>query len=99
MDVYSVNENRVLITTAVVIFIVGTVLFWIYGAIYIKKKVNEINAPITPINDVKKAKSKRRVGKYVPISELSTKSDQIEKSKESSTSLDDLLEQDEEDSS
>ncbi len=100
MDVYSVNENQVLITTAIVIFIGGTVLFWIYGAIYIKKKVNEINAPITPINDVKKAKSKRRVGKYVPISELSTKSDQIEKStEESTTSLDDLLEQDEEDSS
>lgn len=91
---YAVNENRVLITATVIAFIAGTALFWIYGVIYIKKKVAEINAPVETISDVKKTKSKRRVGKYVPISELSTKSDKVEKAKEeSSTSLDDLLDE------
>ncbi|WP_371804252.1 hypothetical protein [Candidatus Lokiarchaeum ossiferum] len=91
---YAVNENRVLITATVIAFIAGTALFWIYGVIYIKKKVAEINAPVETISDVKKTKSKRRVGKYVPISELSTKSDEVEKAKEeSSTSLDDLLDE------
>ena len=91
---YSVNENKILITSAVVVFIVGAALFWIYGAIYIKKKKEEIDAPVETISDVKNTKRKRRVGKYVPISELSTKSDEVEEVKEeSTTSLDDLLDE------
>ena len=92
-DVYSVNEDILRNSTFIGLFILGTIGLWAFGAFYIRNKIKEINAPIETIESVKKVKSKRRTGKYVKISELSTKSDEISESvDDSGTTLDDLLE-------
>ena len=93
---YSINESKLTSSATVFFFFVGAGLLWAFGGLFIMKKVKEFNTmPDTYVSE-KKAK-KRRTGKYVNVADLSRKNEKKSKgSDESSTSLDDLL--DEEDS-
>ncbi|WP_457557796.1 hypothetical protein [Candidatus Harpocratesius sp.] len=90
---YEVNTNTLLTSALVGGFIVFTIGLWLFSAKYIKTKVDEINAPITPETSVKSKKSRRRGGKYVNLADLSAKkADETETpSTEEGTSLDELL--------
>ncbi len=90
---YSINESKLASSTTVLFFFVGAGLLWAFGGLFIKKKVKELNTmPDTYVSE-KKAK-KRRPGKYVNVADLSRKSEEKPKgSEESSTSLDDLLDE------
>ncbi len=93
--IYSVNEAKLSSSTTVFFFFVGAALLWAFGGIFIFKKIKEFNTiPDTYVSE-KKAK-KRRTGKYVNVADLSKKSEEKSKdSEESSTSLDDLLDEEE----
>ena len=94
-QIYSVNESQLSSTTVVFFFFVGAGLLWVFGGLFIKKNISEFNTiPDTYVSE-KKAK-KRRTGKYVNVADLSRKSEKKpEGSEESSTSLDDLLDEEE----
>ncbi|QEE16662.1 hypothetical protein DSAG12_02492 [Promethearchaeum syntrophicum] len=94
---YTINEGELSSTTVVLFFFVGAGLLWAFGGLFIKKKITEFNTvPETYVSE-KKTTKKRRTGKYVNVSDLSRETEKkSNSSEESSTSLDDLL--DEEDS-
>jgi len=94
--VYSVDESALSSTIVVLFFFVGAGLLWVIGGLFIKKKITEFNTMPDTFVSEKKTTKKRRTGKYVNVADLSKKSQKkSESSKESSTSLDDLLDEEE----
>ncbi|MHA1744760.1 MAG: hypothetical protein ACTSWW_02105, partial [Promethearchaeota archaeon] len=98
-DIYQVNTGSLTQSLIVGGFAIGLVLLWGVGALFIKKRVNEINTPVTTVSDVKKSRSRRRTGKYVRVAELSIQ-EEAEKAPEKAagepseeTTLDDLLDE------
>jgi len=91
--VYSINESALSSTMAVLFFFVGAGLLWVFGGLFIRKKIIEFNTMPDTFVSEKKTPKKRRTGKYVSVADLSKKSQK--KPEESSTSLDDLLDEEE----
>ena len=93
---YAINEGELSSSTVVLFFFVGAGLLWVFGGISIKKKITEFNTlPETYVSE-KKTTKKRRTGKYVNLSDLRKKpGEKSADSEESSTSLDDLLDEEE----
>ncbi|MHA1899924.1 MAG: CARDB domain-containing protein, partial [Promethearchaeota archaeon] len=89
---YSINESRLSSATVVFFFFVGLGVLWVFGGLFIRKNIIEFNTlPESYVSEKKTAK-KRRTGKYVNISDLSRKTEKKpEESEGSTTSLDDLL--------
>lgn len=79
----------------VLLFIAGAVVLWIFGAKYMKTKINEINSPLIEEEVSKSKKSKRKGGKYVSVSDLSIKQEKSKDVPDEGTSLDDLLDEEE----
>jgi hypothetical protein len=94
--VYSVNESQLSSSMAVLIFFVGGGLLWVFGGLFIRKKIIEFNTMPDTFVSEKKTTKKRRTGKYVSVADLSKKTKKkTESSEKSSTSLDDLLDEEE----
>jgi hypothetical protein len=99
LDIYKVNTDSLTRSLIVGGFAIGLILLWGMGALFIKKRVNEINTPVTTASDVEKSRSRRRTGKYVRVAELSIQ-EETEKIPEKAagepseeTTLDDLLDE------
>jgi hypothetical protein len=93
--VYRINDQAILKTFVLILFFGGIALLWVFGVLYIMRRISEINqAPTSLTEQDQKPKEKRRAGKYVKIAELQRKqveNDENSSNQTSSTSLDDLI--------